>query len=122
METSWIRFFVAFLRFAKKHEVVITIGIGAGFVTLLRDVNFAADDRVHAFFGSFVVELDCAEEVAMIGHSNGRHVLFLNDVYELLDITGAVEKRVIGMAVKVNERGVRTFGASFSVTAGAKER
>ena len=39
---------VAFLVFAEQHEVVVAVGIGAGLVALLRDVDFAADDGMDA--------------------------------------------------------------------------
>ena len=95
---------VAFLVFAEQDQVVVAVGVGAGLVALLRDVNFAADDRMDAFRLGRVVELDGAEEVAVIGHGDGGHLLALRDLHQLLDFAGAVEQRVVGMAVEMDER------------------
>ena len=71
---------------------------------LLRDVNFAADHGVDAFGLGVIVELDGAEEVAVIGHGDGGHFLLGDDFHQLRDFAGAVEQRVVGVAVKMNER------------------
>jgi hypothetical protein len=65
---------------------------------------------VNAVAGCFVIELDRSEEVPVIGHSNGRHLLMLRNSHELFNIAGAIQEGVIGMAVEVNER---TFGHAF---------
>ena len=67
--------------------------------------------------GCFVIKLDGAKEVAVIGHRNGGHFLLPHDAHQLLDVAGAIEQRIVGMAMKVNER---TFGHAnliFSVAA-----
>ena len=56
-----------------------------------------------------VVELDRAEQVAVIGHGDGGHLLLDHDLHQLVDIAGAVEQRVIGMAMQVDERVYRTW-------------
>ena len=66
---------IALLVFAEQHQVVVAVGIGAGLVALLRDVDFAADDGMDAVGLGRVVELDRAEEVAVIGHGDGGHFL-----------------------------------------------
>ncbi len=96
--------FVAFLRFAEQDEMIVAVGIGAGLVALLGDVDFAADDGMNAFFRRFVIKLDSAEEVAVIGHGDRGHLLAFHDLDELLDIASAIEEGVIGVAMEVNER------------------
>jgi len=93
---------VAFLVFAEQDEVVIAVGIGAGFV-VAGDIDFAADDRVDAGGFGGVIEGDGAEEVAMIGHADGGHVLFGADLHELVDFAGSVEEGVVGVVVEVDE-------------------
>jgi hypothetical protein len=65
-----------------------------------------------------IVKLDGAEEVAVIGHGDGRHFLLGDDFHELRDLAGSIEQRVIGVAVKMNER-VRHYdinpGETFSI-------
>jgi hypothetical protein len=91
---------VAVLILGEEDEVVVAAGVG---FVVVDDVEFAADDRVDAFGFGGVVELDATEEIAVIGHGNGGHLLLGCDVHELLDFAGAVEERVVGMAVEVNE-------------------
>ena len=50
-----------------------------------------------------VIELDRAEEIAVIGHGDGGHLLLDHDLHQLVDIAGAVEQRIIGVAVQVDE-------------------
>jgi len=45
---------------------------------------------MHALFLRFVVKLDCAEEVAMIGHGHRRHFLMDHQVHQLPDFAGPV--------------------------------
>ena len=71
---------IALLVFAQQHQVVVAVGVGAGLVALLRDVDFAADDGVDAVRLGGVIELHRAEEVAVIGHGHGRHFLLDHDV------------------------------------------
>ncbi len=66
---------VALLVFAEQDEVVIAVGVAAGFEALPGDVDLATDDRVDAFVARLVVELDRAEEVAVVRHGDGGHVL-----------------------------------------------
>ena len=81
---------VAVLVFAEQNEVVIAVGFRANLVAFLRDVDFAADDGVDAFVFGCVVEFDGAEEVAMVGHGDGGHFLFDDQVHELGDFAGSV--------------------------------
>ncbi len=72
-------------------------------MALLRDVDFAADDGMDAGGFGGVVELHRAEEVAVIGHGHGGHFLLGDDLHQLVDIAGAVEQGIIGVAVQVDE-------------------
>ena len=95
---------IALLGFAKQHQVIVAVGVVAGLVALLRDVDLAADDRLHAFALGRVVELHRAEQVAVVGHGDGRHLLLDDGVHQLADFTGAIEQGVIGVAVQMDER------------------
>ncbi len=98
---------VALLVLAEQDQVVIAIGVRFDRVALLGDVDLAADDRMNVLLLGLVVELHCAEQVAVIGHGDGRHLLLGDDVHELADFAGAVEQRVVGMAMKMNEWSIR---------------
>jgi hypothetical protein len=58
---------------------------------------------MNAIGGRFVLELDRAKKIAVVGHCNGRHSLSLGDAHQLLDVTSAVEQRVVRVAMEVNE-------------------
>jgi hypothetical protein len=51
-----------------------------------------------------VVELDRAEEIAVIGHGDGGHFLLGDDVHELVDFAGAVEQGIVGVVVQMDEK------------------
>ena len=51
-----------------------------------------------------VVELDRAEQIAVIGHGDGGHFLLDGQVHQLRNFAGAVEQRIIGVAMQMNER------------------
>ena len=93
---------VALLVLAQQDEVVVAVGVGARLVALLGDIDLAADDGVNAFRLGGVIELDGAEQVAVIGHGDRGHLL-LGDRASAVDIAGPVEQGVVGVAVKVNE-------------------
>ena len=83
--------------------MVVAVGIGAGLVPLLRNVDFAADDGMDALALWRRCRTDRAEEIAVIGHGDGGHFLLGDHLHELIDFAGAVEQRVVGVVVEVNE-------------------
>ena len=68
---------VALLVLAQQDQVVVAVRVGADRVPLLRDVDLAADDGMDALVLGGVVELNRAEQVAVVGHGHGRHALLL---------------------------------------------
>ena len=62
-----------------------------------RDVYFAADDRLHAAGGGFVVEMLGGKEIAVIGDGDGGHAAAGRFVNQFGDVASAVEKTVIGV-------------------------
>src|SRR5262249_2945401 len=74
-------------------------------VLLLADIQLAADDRLHARRFRGIHEMHGAEYVAVIGHRDRRHAEFLHPVHKLLDVASAVEHRVVGMQVQMDELG-----------------
>ena len=90
--------------------MVVAIGAGAGLVALLRDVHFAANDRVDSLGVGGVVELHGAEEIAVVGHGDGGHLLLDHDLHQLVDIAGSIEEGVIRVAMQMDEgHRYRTF-------------
>src|SRR5579871_1119026 len=45
-----------------------------------------------------------AEQVPVVGHGDGRHLLLDGDLHQLIDIAGPVEQRIIGVAMQMDER------------------
>ena len=67
------------------------------------EVGLAADDRLHAVRAGLLVELDGPEEVAMIGLGDRRHVRRFSAFEERVVLDRAVEERVLGVEVEMNE-------------------
>jgi hypothetical protein len=64
---------------------------------------------MNAFGFRGVVELHGPEQIAVVGHPDGRHFLFSADLHQLIDFAGAIEQGIVGVVVKVNERGLSHF-------------
>ncbi len=94
---------IPFLVFAEQHQVVVAIGIAARLVSLLRNVHLAADYGMNAGGLGGVIELHRSEEIPVIGHRHGGHLLFDHDLHQLVDIASAVKQRVVGVAVQMDE-------------------
>ncbi len=86
-----VGFGVAFARFA-----VGALGRG--------DVGFIADDRIEAGGLAFLVELDGAEEIAVIRQGDGGHALLFDMGDEFGNAAGSVEQAVMAVAVEMHER------------------
>src|SRR5262249_8289062 len=69
-----------------------------------RDVELAADDRLHARLLRLGEELDGAEHVAVVGDGAGVHPGGPHPRQELLDLVRPVEQRVLRVQVQVDER------------------
>ena len=68
-----------------------------------RDVDLAAEDRVDAALAGGVVEHHRREHVAVLGDSQRRHLQRRCLIEQLVDAAGAVEQRVLGVQVEVDE-------------------
>ena len=73
------------------------------FVRARRDVRLAADDRFDAGVLRFLVKFDRAEKIAVIGHGHRRHFEFRRFFHQLLHPHRAIEERVFGVEVEMNE-------------------
>ena len=76
----------------------LPVGMQAG-----RHVHLAADDRLDPGFSGLLVELDRAEDVAVVGHRHRRHPEFRRFLHEFPDAHRAIQQRVLGVEVEVNE-------------------
>jgi hypothetical protein len=98
--------FVARLVFGQEQEM------GRGFLRAVRlffeaaagrEVDFAADDGLHARLGAFLVKFDGAEEVAVVGEGKRGHLEFRGARGQFGNAAGAVEEAVLGVDVKMDE-------------------
>ena len=71
------------------------------------DVGFVADDRIEAGRLAFLVELDGAEQVAVIGQGDGVHARRLGVGHQFGQAVGAVEQAVMTVTMKMNKRTFR---------------
>ncbi len=85
-----------------------------------RDVELAAEDRLDPGLLRGEIEVDRAEEVAVIGQGDRGELELLGLVDQLLELGGAVEQAVLGMHVQVDEFAVlhRAPGHSHSIVEG----
>src|SRR5260221_13768589 len=72
-----------------------------------RDISFVSDDRVDAGATALAVEFDCAVQIAVIGQRQGIHAEFFGLLNQFGNPVGAVQQRVMAMAMEMRER---TFG------------
>src|SRR5947208_14468605 len=79
------------------------------------DVRLITDDWIDAGVLAFLVELDGAVEIAVIGHGDGVHAQLLDAGDQLGNAVGAVEQAVVRVAMEMNE----TIGHGSSLSAAA---
>ena len=81
----------------------LAVALGAlGLGVVVDEVDLAADQRLDAGLFAGAVEVDGAEEVAVVGQ--GGHVELLAALHVAVDPGTAIEQGVVGMAVQVDER------------------
>ena len=73
--------------------MVVAVRVRARFVALLRNIDLAADDGMNSLLFGVVVKLDGPEEIAMIGHGDGRHLFSLDDLVINFLISQAPSRR-----------------------------
>ncbi len=95
---------ITLLVFTQQNQVIIPVRFGVHLVALLRDIDLAADHRMHALFLGPVVELHGAEQVAVIRHGHGGHLLLDHEIHQLVDFASPVEQGIIGVAMQMDER------------------
>src|SRR5471030_1421251 len=74
-------------------------------VFLLANVKLTAEDRLNTGCLRVIEKVHRAEDVAVIGHSDGRHLQFLGALAQQLGIACTVEHGVVGMKMQMNEIG-----------------
>jgi hypothetical protein len=72
---------------------------GALETALRGDVHFCANDGLDTGFFASVVELNDAEQIAIVSHSHGRHTDFFGAVYEIFYMTNGVQEAVLSVKV-----------------------
>ncbi len=68
-----------------------------------RHVNLATDDGLDAVFFRRLDEFNDAIHVAVVRNGDGGHVHFLRLLHQLFDPNRAVEQRIFGVLMKMNE-------------------
>src|ERR1019366_5752354 len=99
---------IAFVILSQHDEMVVAVALRRGAVVfLLADVKLAAQDRLHSCFPRGIHECHGPEDVAVVGHGDGGHVEFFNTLDQALDVTSAVQHRVVGVKGKMYELRLR---------------
>ena len=76
-------------------------------LAVVGDVDLAADDRLDAVLLRLAVELDGAGQAAVVGEADGRHLELCGARGERRDAAGAVQDRVLGVDVQMDEGRLR---------------
>ena len=103
---------VADLILREQDEVMILVAAAGVFLGLLFEartgghVNFAADDGLDACIHRGLVELDRAEEHAVIGDGQGGEAQFAGALHEPVEAAGTVEQRELRVEMEMDEFGV----------------
>ncbi len=100
---------VAVARLILRQQREMVGGIPRGGGVLFRElagghVDLAADDRLDPGLLRLLVELDGAEEVAMVGHGDRRHAELARLAHDLRDAVGPVQHGVLRVQVEMDER------------------
>ena len=82
------------------------------FKAIRTDIDFAADNRLHARFVRGVIELDRAEQRSMIGERNRVHAQLFGARDQLVDAAGTVQQAKLGVIMQVNEIGAHRSPSS----------
>jgi hypothetical protein len=83
--------------------VVLIVRSFSTMVLGLADVEFASEDRLDALCLGGIEEMYGAVDVAMIGHGDGPLAKRSHAIDELVDVAGAVEKRVFRVKMEMSE-------------------
>src|SRR5579863_4040698 len=74
-------------------------------MAIRRDVNFAADDWLHAAGGGLMEKIRGREKISMVGHRYRGHFLPRRFGSELANFASAVQQRIVGVQMEMNELG-----------------
>src|SRR6266487_5768171 len=92
---------IAFLVFGQDQKMVVGIAIRRrafdAMIVLLADVQLAADDGLNSGGLGGIHEVHGAKNIAMVGHSHGRHAQLFYAPTQLVYVTSAVEHGVVSM-------------------------
>ena len=94
---------VALVVGGEQREVGVPLLVGE---TVVRDVDLAPDDRLDPGVARALPELHGARHRAVVGEADGRHLELRGPLDEAVDPAGAVENRVFGVDVEVDEVGL----------------
>ena len=77
-----------------------------------RHVHLAPEDRLHTALPCVIVENDRRKHIPVLGHRHGRHLQPGSLIEQLVDAARAVEQRILGVEMKMNELGHWRFAFS----------
>ena len=95
---------VAFIVLAEKDQMIRALGVGAAvLVVVRRDINLAADDRLHAVRGGLMVKIRGRKKIPVIGDGDRRHSAPRGFGGQFTDFTGSVEKGIIRVQMQMDK-------------------
>jgi hypothetical protein len=93
---------VTFVVLAEQYQMIRALGVGtAVLVVIRRNVDFAANDRLHAVRYGLMIKSGRGEQISVVGDGYGWHPAPRRLGSQFADFARAVEKRVIRVQMQV---------------------
>ena len=96
---------ITLIGFSQQHEMVRGLADRAalGVAAARGDIDLAPKNRFHTALPGVIVKDDRRKHVAVLGHRQRRHLQPGGLIEQLVDAAGAIEQRVLGVQMKMNE-------------------
>lgn len=75
-------------------------------------IGFTSDNGLHVMGFGFLIKINGAKEIAMIGHGDGGHAEILHLLEQGCELVGPVEQAILGVKMKMNELCWHSYGPS----------
>ncbi|OPZ74282.1 MAG: hypothetical protein BWY82_00774 [Verrucomicrobia bacterium ADurb.Bin474] len=99
--------------FRQVSDIIRSLGLPFGPIrhfVVVDQIDLTSDDRLDPLLFGAVIEVNGAKKIPMVGHRNCRHLQLGASAHQTVDAAASIQKTVVGMKVKMNERGIGRHG------------
>ena len=68
-----------------------------------RHIGFTANNRLDIMGFGFLIKINGAKKIAMVGHGHGGHTKILDLLEQRCELVGPVEEAILGVKMEMNE-------------------